>query len=508
MKKSPRKFAALIIISLVLIFSVQVMAQKPIRRGPASTEEIAKARAVVTANIDSFKAHRSYIFAMGIDNPLVVSEYKAWMKKYPNNVNIPLAVGTVFYTNEMPQAREFLLKASSMTPGNAKVWSMLADDALCRGEQAQFREFLRKATLADTTNAGYAGAYLRTFRDDNAAEYKHKVYEFVKRFPESDYGAWVLCELAEATADLNVKIGYYEDLRKLYPPQKFGWSAAGMTALADIYLQTDLQKALILTDEMGDGKDWKLRRQIAESLISINKLQQEKNYPAAMLEFDKIKLPRYNDISDYIALKGASLLDESGNVKAAYDSLAVIFAKNPTDKLYTALTLYGEKSGKNKDQVDQEIEMIRNEAAVSAYPFDLDLYTGKGKLKLNDLKGKVVLLTFWFPGCNPCKAEFPHFEAVLKKINSENVAYVGINIAPEQDPYVTTLIKNNKYSFIPLHGNEAFAEKNYGVYAAPQNFLIDQDGKIIYKNFRINEKNHRTLELMILSLLKKSANRS
>ena len=126
-----------------------------------------------------------------------------------------------------------------------------------------------------------------------------------------------------------------------------------------------------------------------------------------------------------------------------------------------------------------------------------------GKLSLNDLKGKVVLLTFWFPGCGPCREEFPHFQAVINKFKDENVAYIGINVFPLQDGYVIPLLKNNKYSFIPLRGTSAFAAEYYGVQGEPENFLIDKDGKIIFKDFRIDNSNERTLELMITALLQK-----
>jgi thiol-disulfide isomerase/thioredoxin len=258
-----------------------------------------------------------------------------------------------------------------------------------------------------------------------------------------------------------------------------------------------------LINEMGDEKDWQLHKQVAESLIRINKLEQDQNYAEAITELNQAKLPAFNYIDDFIVLKKAALLEKAGNVKAAYDSVAIKFAKLPTDKLDTALELYGKKTGKNKGQVMKDIQTIRDNAAVPAYPFDLGLYTSNGRLNLIDLKGKVVLLTFWFPGCGPCREEFPHFQAVINDFKGDNVVYVGINVDPQQDPYVLPFMKNSKYSFIPLHGTSEFAAKYYGVQGEPVNFLIDKDGKIIFRDFRIDNTNHRTLELMIASLLQK-----
>ena len=56
--------------------------------------------------------------------------------------------------------------------------------------------------------------------------------------------------------------------------------------------------------------------------------------------------------------------------------------------------------------------------------------------------------------------------------------------------------------FIPLKDNDKWVKgplnnKN----AAPVNFLIDQEGRIIYSNFRIDGQNEASLELMINSVL-------
>ncbi|HVV55378.1 MAG TPA: TlpA disulfide reductase family protein [Mucilaginibacter sp.] len=454
--------------------------------------------------MNSLGAHKAYIYAMGISNPLVIKQYNEWMKKYPQNINIPLAIGTVYYNAEMPQAKQFLLRVVESEPGNAKVWYMLSADAERWGQEDLSAKYMRKAALADSSNADYAFYYLLYFENGDPKEYARRVFDFVKRFPANNHGAQALYWLAENTIDANDKISYFEELRKLYPPQKFQWSSVGMMRLTDAYLQINPEKALALINEMGGGKDWAIRKQVAESLIQVNKLEQDQNYKEALLKLDEIKLPKFTHLQDFIVLKKFSLEAKAGDVKTAYDSVAARFARLPTDQLYTELELLGGKIGKNKAQISKDIVTIRNSTAVTAYPFELGLYTGNGTLNLNSLKGKVVLLTFWFPACGPCRDEFPHFQAVINKFKGEDVAYIGINISPDQDPYVIPFMKNTKYSFIPLRGSPEFAAKYYGVDGEPGNFLIDKNGKIVFKDFNIGSTNQRTLQLMISSLLKKN----
>src|SRR5258708_16185791 len=129
MMKNNLKNAAYTILLLITCSAGQVLAQRPVRMGPASADEIQKALTAAEAHPDSLKAYKTYIYAMGLNNPLLAAQYKVWMEKYPENVTIPLAFGTVYYNAEMPQAKEYLLKAAAMEPKNAKVWFMLSADA-------------------------------------------------------------------------------------------------------------------------------------------------------------------------------------------------------------------------------------------------------------------------------------------------------------------------------------------------------------------------------------------
>ncbi|MGF7077179.1 redoxin domain-containing protein [Mucilaginibacter sp. R-33] len=486
---------------LSTIWSGNLFAQIPVRKGPVSAIEIEKALSVVNQNMDSINAHQDYIYKMGLNNPLLLSQYRGWISKYPQKLSIPLSLGTAYYKAEMSQAKEFLLRAAKLAPNNAQIWYMLSADAFNRGESTLQSKYLLKATSVEPSNAAYAYYYLTTFKDVDQDVYRKKAIEFINRFPTDSQGAQVLYWLGEDATDLNEKIDYFEKLRKSYPPKEYKWTTYGMTSLADAYLQTDPEKALILINTMGDNKDWQLRKQAALQLIKIKELEKQKNYKAAVIEFDELILPRFNYIDEFITLKKASLQEKAGDVKTAYDSLIEKAAKLPTDSMNNAIENFGKKLGKSDRQVNDDIKTAIAKTASLASPFKLGLYTGRDSLDLNSLKGKVVLITFWFPACGPCRAEFPYFQSVINKLNNTDIAYLGINVYPDQDPYVLPFLKNSKFSFIPLRGSADFALKNFGVKSEPTNFLIDKQGKIAFKNFTIDQKNQRSLELMIRSLL-------
>ncbi|AMR32032.1 hypothetical protein A0256_11675 [Mucilaginibacter sp. PAMC 26640] len=499
--KNQYKYIVYIIVGMLACYRQQALAQTPHSNGSAPAQEIEKAFSVVLHNMDSLGAHTTYIYKMGLNNPLLVPQYRTWVKKWPKSVNIPLAIGTAYYKAEMSQAKEFLLKAAELEPQNAVVWFMLSADASNRGQTAMEMQYMKKAANADPLNAGYAYYSLLALKDQNLDLYKLKAREFVKRFPTDERGAQVLYWLGEEAIDIKDKIDYLEELRKLYPPKEYRWASYGMTTLADSYLQVDPEKALALINLMDDNKDWQIRKVVALQFKKINQLEKQGSYKEAITELNSIELPKFNYIDEFVALKKASLQANAGNVQIAYESLVEKVAKIPSYQLNNALESYGEKMGKDSGQIKDDVKAIRANKAIFAYKFKLALYGSKDSLSLDDLKGKVVLLTFWFPVCGPCREEFPHFQAVIDKLNRKDIVYVGVNVIPSQDPYVLPFMKNTKFSFTPLKGTTDFAKKYFGVSGEPENFLIDRNGKIIFKNFRIDNSNHRTLELMLSSLL-------
>ena len=492
------------ILLLVICAAVQVMSQIPTRMGPASADEIKKALSVLEANMDSYEAHRAYIFAMGMKNPDVFTQYEKWIKKYPKNINIPLSIGTAYSRAAMPGAQDFLLRAADMDPKNAKVWVMLSNNAFTMGNSDLSLEYLKKAALLEPLNSGHAYAIdVQPFENGDADLYREKVFAFAKRFPTDQVCAQAIYWLAVRTGDMSKRIQYLEELRRLYPPKDYRWSASGMTTLSEAYLQTDIGKVSALSSEMGGEAEWKVRKQVADLFIEINKLEQDQNFKDAITKLDNLKLTESKSINDFVALKKASFREKTGDVKGAYDSLSIRFAKLPTDALHSAIESYGTKLGKSKEQIRKDIEVIREGRTTAAYPFKLGLYTSNDTLDLSSLKGKVVLLTFWFPTCGPCLEEFPHFQTVVDSFKGDSLVYIGINVTPSQDGYVLPFLQNRKFSFIPLRGSWDFARENFGVSGAPANFVIDKDGKVVFKNFTIGSANHRTLELMLSSLLAK-----
>ena len=113
--------------------------------------------------------------------------------------------------------------------------------------------------------------------------------------------------------------------------------------------------------------------------------------------------------------------------------------------------------------------------------FDVvNLFDNEDKFSNNDFKDKQVLINFFASWCIPCKAEHPLFD-YLKK-NNPNLIIIGINHKDKFEDAKNFLeINGNPYSFvgIDLDGKVAL---EFGVFGLPETFIINNNGKIIFKH--------------------------
>lgn len=94
------------------------------------------------------------------------------------------------------------------------------------------------------------------------------------------------------------------------------------------------------------------------------------------------------------------------------------------------------------------------------------------------LKGKKVVLNFWFAKCAPCIKEIPELNRLVKKYsNNSNVVFIAITF----DNQDTNKVFLNKTEF---KYNQVVDQKELirkmGVVNYPTNMVIDEEGKIIF----------------------------
>ncbi len=119
------------------------------------------------------------------------------------------------------------------------------------------------------------------------------------------------------------------------------------------------------------------------------------------------------------------------------------------------------------------------------------LFAGRGldeqEIKLESLRGKVVLIDFWATWCAPCVAEMPNIRSVYEKYGKEG-AFTVLGVSLDDDAKkVKRFVKKENVPWPhivagPAQSNEI--AKKYFVEGIPATFLIDAEGKVIAKDLR------------------------
>ncbi|HTM50529.1 MAG TPA: TlpA disulfide reductase family protein [Bryobacteraceae bacterium] len=114
---------------------------------------------------------------------------------------------------------------------------------------------------------------------------------------------------------------------------------------------------------------------------------------------------------------------------------------------------------------------------------EFELKDADGKtVRLSDYKGKVVLLDFWATWCGPCKIEIPWFIEFERKYKDKGFAVIGVSMDEEGWTAVKPFVSELAINYRILQGNDATADLYGGVNALPTTFLIDRNGKVVWKH--------------------------
>lgn len=109
--------------------------------------------------------------------------------------------------------------------------------------------------------------------------------------------------------------------------------------------------------------------------------------------------------------------------------------------------------------------------------FELPLLLQEGSFSNKDLIGHVTLVNVWASWCFACRQE----HEVVKQLSREGVRIIGLNYKDEASDAKQWLAKlGNPYQAI-VADRDGRAAIDWGVYGAPETFLIDQQGIIRHK---------------------------
>lgn len=114
---------------------------------------------------------------------------------------------------------------------------------------------------------------------------------------------------------------------------------------------------------------------------------------------------------------------------------------------------------------------------VNAPDFTLPTLEG-GQISLSDLKGKYVLVDFFYRSCYPCMMAMPHLGQFSQKYNDRNIVVIGIDPYDEATPELMQFFQNKGVNY-PVLLNAKETSIAYQVTSYPALYFIGPDGKIL-----------------------------
>ena len=165
--------------------------------------------------------------------------------------------------------------------------------------------------------------------------------------------------------------------------------------------------------------------------------------------------------------------------------LLVVFMGVVSSQLATAQELLHEVKGHPAAAAFSLLDIDDNTHSLAAY------------------KGKVVIVNFWATWCPPCRFELPAMEKAYQKLKTKDVVMLGINVGEDAD-VIFSFTADYPVTFPLLMDTDSKVIQAYPVIGLPTTFVIDPDGKIIYRAVGTREWDEQALIQKVLALKKKS----
>ena len=134
----------------------------------------------------------------------------------------------------------------------------------------------------------------------------------------------------------------------------------------------------------------------------------------------------------------------------------------------------------------------------AAAPFSLTTFDGQ-PVRLEALRGRVVVVNFWASWCYPaCYEEAPALERGWQAYRDRGVTFVGVDIQDTREAGLK-FMQDFKLTFPNAPDPSGRVSVDYGVYGVPETFFIDRQGRVRAKHVGVvtDEKLREQLDRLL-----------
>jgi thiol-disulfide isomerase/thioredoxin len=114
--------------------------------------------------------------------------------------------------------------------------------------------------------------------------------------------------------------------------------------------------------------------------------------------------------------------------------------------------------------------------------------------------GKTTLVVFFFPTCGYCNAAFPEIQKLHDAYKDRGLSMVWINVVPQQERLIADWRRRNGYTAMILLGGRS-VQKDYKLTMTPTHYLLDAEGKVLWRHAGYKPGDEKELEQRIRETL-------
>ncbi|MBU2922207.1 TlpA family protein disulfide reductase [Winogradskyella psychrotolerans] len=167
-------------------------------------------------------------------------------------------------------------------------------------------------------------------------------------------------------------------------------------------------------------------------------------------------------------------------------------------------TFSQEKNVRSKKQLNDRYKIIEKEKKELRKQIDGSILEelsfediDGNKHTLESLKGKIVVLNFWFIQCKPCVEEFPDLNKLKKKFKGKSVEFFAVTWNDKNS--LINFLNTTTLDFTVVPDSKLI--KKFKIPYYPYNIIIDKKGKIEYINDILSLNIMKKIERKINKLL-------
>ena len=198
-------------------------------------------------------------------------------------------------------------------------------------------------------------------------------------------------------------------------------------------------------------------------------------YGEALASFDALMAGLGGADQEQFAANFADTLATSALAQGEHETARKVYQ--------TLLRKFGGESPNLAQKIRDEIARIDRVGTPAPGLAVVDL--SGASLRLDDLRGKYVLVDFWATWCAPCVVELPRLQSAYAKYHAKGFEVVAVSL-DETKSAVVDFVQARKLPWKQVHNATANGDlvEAFGVKNIPATFLIDPEGRIVRLELR------------------------